>query len=290
MSKILYYVILKPLSLLPLAVTYRLSDFLFYLNYYVIGYRKTVVLNNLSNAFPEKTATEIDEIAKRFFRHFCDLIVEAIRVFSMPEKEMLRRCQLKNPELLEDYYKQGKSVIIIAGHYNNWELAATACDLQIPHQTVGIYKPLRDPFINKLIQDSRMRFGLQLMEKKKVKQGFEENQERLTATLFGADQSPVVPSKAYWMNFLNQDTAVMFGSEKLAKTYDLPVVFGRVIKLKRGYYHFEFETVEDHPTQSPHGSITERHTRILEQEIIKAPQYWLWTHKRWKHKRPNRVE
>ena len=285
MSRILFYLIIKPISLLPLSLTYYFSDFLFYLNFYLIGYRKKVVLENLTNAFPEKNEQEINQIARAFFQHFCDLIVESIRVFSMPEKELLQRCKLKNPELLEAYYQNGKSVIIIAGHYNNWELAATACDLQIPHQTIGIYKPLRDAFFNRKLQESRMRFGLQLWPKKMVKQGFDENKNELTATLFGADQSPPNPKKAYWMTFLNQDTAVMFGSEKLAKTYEMPVVFGRIIKLKRGFYQFEFEPVEDHPRKAEHGSITEKHTRILEKEIIKNPQYWLWTHRRWKHKR-----
>lgn len=285
MSKILFYLIIKPISLLPLGITYKVSNFLFYLNWYVIAYRKKVVLSNLRKAFPNKSEAEIIRIAKLFFRHFCDLIVESVRVFSISEKELRRRCQLKNPEVLEDYHRRGKSVLVIAAHYNNWELAAIACDLQVPHQTIGIYKPLKDPFINRKLQESRVRFGLELLPRKLVKRGFEKNKDILTATLFGGDQAPPPGTKAYWTTFLGIETPVMFGTERLAKEYDFPVVFGRVSKVKRGHYQFEFESLEDNPRDTAIGKITEQHTRVLEKEILKNPQYWLWTHKRWKRKK-----
>ena len=259
--------------MLPLAITYRFSDLLYYINFYIIGYRKKVVLANLKLAFPEKSDKERIKIAKLFFRHFCDLIVESIRVFSISEKELLKRCKLRNPELIEAYYKQGKSIIIPAGHFNNWEYAATACDLQIPHQVIGIYKPLRNKFFNKVIQDSRSRFGMALLPFRRVKRGFMENKEQLTATLFGADQAPRSGTKVYWTKFMGIDTPVMLGSEKLAKEFDFPVVFGRIYKIKRGYYEFEFETLEDKPRDTALGQITAQHTQVLETEIRKNPQY-----------------
>ena len=285
MSKILFYLIVKPLSLLPLSITYLFSDFLFYLNFYVVGYRKGVVIDNLTKSFPEKSKAEINAIARAFFQHFCDMIVEGIRVFSMPERELLQRAKLKNPELIKKYFDQGKSIIIIAGHYSNWELAATACDLQIPHQTIGIYKPLRNKFIDSKVQESRSRFGMQMLAIRGVRKNFEANKDKLTATIFASDQSPSNTRAAHWMTFLNQDTAVMTGAEKMAKAYNLPVIFGSVTRPKRGYYEFEFTSLLDEPLNTEKGEITEIHTRFLEEKINDQAHYWLWTHKRWKHKR-----
>lgn len=290
MSRILFYLLLKPLSYLPFSVLYRVSDVLFVLLYRIFGFRTKVVLNNLNNSFPEKSEEEINHIAEEFYRHLCDIIVEAIRMFSIPKEELLRRCPVVNPEIFDHYAAQGKSVLLVAGHYNNWELAAVACGPQIVHQTAGIYHPLSNAFMNERALESRSRFGLKMISKKEVKPFFEENKDKLTATMFGADQSPSNSYNAYWTTFLNQDTAVLFGTEKYAKEYDYPVIFGTITKLRRGYYQMSFHTLEDHPADSAYGSISEQHTRALEELIIKAPQYWLWTHKRWKRKRPSEME
>ena len=286
MGKLLFYIFVKPLSYLPLPILYRLSDFFYLIVYYGIKYRKAVVFNNLRNAFPEKTEREITVIAKGFYSHFCDLIFEAVKMFSISEKELEQRCKILNPALMETYAQQGKSLIIPAGHYNNWEMAATASNQQIPHTSIGIYAPLKNKFINERIRVSRARFGMELLPKKEVKVGFERDKNRLTAVLFGADQSPTSARTAYWTTFLNQETGVMIGSEKYAKQYDYPVVFGKVMKIKRGYYEFEFIPLEDHPRETPFGEITEKHTRLLETIINENPQYWLWSHKRWKRKKP----
>ncbi len=286
MSRILYYLLLKPLSYLPLPTLYVFSDALFVLLYRIAGFRQKVVLTNLTNSFPEKNAAEIRQIAADFYRHLCDVIVEAVRMFSIPKAELLRRCPVTNPEIFEQYATQGKSVLIVAGHYANWELAAVACGLQIPHHTVGIYHPLSNAFMDARLQQSRARFGMELVHKKEVKAFFKANTHRLTATMFGADQSPSNSHKAYWTTFLHQDTAVMYGTEKYAREYDYPVLFGTVNKLRRGYYQMSFHTIHDHPAASPYGAISEGHTRALEDLIRQAPQYWLWTHKRWKRQRP----
>lgn len=285
MSRILYYVILKPLSYLPLSVLYVLSDGVYVLLYRMFGFRKKVVLTNLRNSFPEKSEAEIQEIAAKFYQHLCDIIIEAVRMFSMPKAELLRRCPVTNPELLDQYAAQGKGVIIVAGHYNNWELAAVACGLQIAHDTMGIYHPLSDDFMDKKLLQSRGRFGMDLVHKKSVKKYYEDNKHRLVASMYGADQSPSNAKKAYWMRFLNQDTAVPYGAEKYAKEYNLPVLYGAVSKLRRGYYEMTFQTLEDTPSESPYGRISELHTKALETQILEAPEYWLWTHRRWKKKR-----
>jgi KDO2-lipid IV(A) lauroyltransferase len=286
MSRILYYLVIIPLSLLPYWILYRISDILYVLIYHTVGYRKKVVYQNLTNSFPDKSSSEIKQIEKKFYRHFCDLIVESVKLFTVSKKELLKRVRFKNPELLNHYYDQKQSITIVAGHFNNWENFAKACDMQMKHQAVGIYSPLSNPYFNKKFAESRRLFGVYLLAAGHVKEYFSENKDQLKAVIFGTDQSPHGRSKrVYWTNFLNQDTPVMFGSEKYAKEYNYPVIFAGVEKVKRGFFEIWFELLVENPKDSPHGEITEKHTRRLEQQIIAQPEYYLWTHKRWKRKR-----
>ncbi|MGB1242309.1 MAG: lysophospholipid acyltransferase family protein [Chitinophagales bacterium] len=285
MSQILFYLIIKPLSLLPIGVLLRISDFMYLILYYVVGYRKKVVFANLQNSFPNKSLKEIKIIQKQFYQHLCDLVVESIRIFSISKEEIIKRCKVVNPEIFDEYYQRGQSILVTAGHYNNWEMMAVGCNPQIPHQMMGIYSSLSNPFFDKKMKDSRAKFGIDLVAKKEVKAYFADNASRPTASFFGTDQSPPSGKRAHWMEFLNQDTAVLFGTEKYAKEYNCPVLFGYIKKVKRGYYEMEYVTVEDEPLQTAKGEITEKHTRLLEEEIKNLPQYWLWTHKRWKRKR-----
>ncbi len=287
MAPTLYYLLIKPLSLLPLPVLYYLSDFLFLVMYKLLTYRKKVVVNNLKASFPDKSPQEIEVLAQQFYRHFCDIIIESVKAFSISKEEVLKRFKLTTPEVLEELYEQKKSVILTCGHYNNWELGSVAFDMQIPHQTVGIYAPLKSSFFNEKLKSSRGKYGMQLVSKEDIKEVFRKNHEdqKMTATGFMIDQSPMSSSKnVYWTRFLNQDTAVRYGAEKYAKEHNYPVVFIYPRKVRRGYYEFSFKVIESDPVSSPHGSITEKHTRELEKQIIEDPQYWLWTHKRWKKK------
>ncbi len=281
----LYYLVIIPVSLLPFSVLYRISDVLYVVLYKLIGYRKKVVIKNLVNSFPEKSGAEIKKIADAFYSHFCDVIVESLKSFTISRKEVLKRMVLVNPGLLNKYYNNGKSIILAGGHYNNWEWIATSIDQQINHQSVAIYKQLSNSFFDRKMRVTRQRFGLIMIPTKSVKEFFEANKSNLTATIFANDQSPGKVENSYWMKFLNQDTAVLYGTEKYAREYNYPVLFGTIEKVKRGYYRFSFAEVENNPGNSAHGFITETTTRMLEQEILKAPQFWLWTHRRWKHKR-----
>jgi Kdo2-lipid IVA lauroyltransferase/acyltransferase len=155
----------------------------------------------------------------------------------------------------------------------------------IRHQSIAIYKQLANEFFDKKMRDTRSRFGLKMVSTKIVKKVFEDNRGELTVTIFGSDQSPGKVATSYWMKFLNQDTAVLFGTEKYAKEYNYPVLFGNIVKIKRGYYKLQFSVIEENPASSPFGAITEKATQMLEAEILKTPQYWLWTHRRWKHKK-----
>jgi KDO2-lipid IV(A) lauroyltransferase len=285
-SYLLYYLIIIPVSLLPFPVLYGLSDFLFAVLYYMVGYRKKVVLENIRKSFPNKTSTEHNDIARKFYHHLCDLVVESLKIFTISQKQVHKRMICKNPEVVNKYFDQHKSVVLAGGHYNNWELFAVAIDEIIKHQSIGIYLPLANKFFDEKMRLTRSKFGLRMISTRIVKQIFEEEKNKLTATIFAIDQSPSKPDNCYWMQFLNQDTGVSFGTEKYAKEYNYPVIFGRVLKPKRGHYVLEFEVACENPQQTAKGEITQKITSMLEADIIKQPEFWLWSHRRWKLKAP----
>ena len=286
---LLYYFFIIPISLLPFPVMYGLSNVLYYLFYYVIGYRKEVVLQNLRNSFPEKTAAEREEIARKFYRHFCDLLLESLKAFTISDKEVRKRMVIRNTDILDHYYEQKRSVIIATGHYNNWELFVLALAAPLKHKAIAIYKPLTNAFFDNKMKEMRTKYGLKMISTKFVKRVFEEEKNNLTATTFGFDQAPAYAEKSHWMTFLNQDTGIMIGAERFAKFYDYPVVYCHVRKDKRGHYSFWFSEACDQPKKTANGEITEKITRMLEAEIINEPEYYLWTHKRWKYGRPAKV-
>lgn len=286
-SFILYYLFLKPLSLLPLWVLYRISDFFYFVIYYIVKYRKKVVFQNLKNSFPTKSNKEIEAIAKEFYSHFCDLIIESLKYFSMSEKQLRRRYEIVNPQFFEPYAKQNKNIILTAGHYGNWEWLAVSLPFHCPkHLILGIYKPLKNKFFNKKMYISRSKTGLKLISPREVPAAFEKHKNILNASAFLTDQTPSNPLQCYWTNFLNQDTPVLFGTEKFAVRYNYPVIFGYITKIKRGYYKIEYKLVCENPSETKKYDITEKHTRMLEENIVNAPAYWLWSHRRWKHNRP----
>ncbi len=285
MSRLLYYLAIKPLSFLPLRALYILSDFIFFIIYYVMAYRKSVVNKNLKNSFPDKSAQEIEAIQKEFFIHLCDLIVENVKLFSISRNEIQERFRIVNTEIFDRYFKQGRSIILVGGHYNNWEIAAKAFDLYSAHQSIGIYSPLSSKFFDNKWGLSRTKYGVEIITKAQVPRSFIANKNRLTMTIFGADQSPTYSKQVHWTTFLNQETAVHIGTEIFAVKYNYPVVFIHIHKVKRGYYEGELEVLNENPADSKQGEISELHTRCLEKLILDKPQYWLWSHKRWKRKK-----
>jgi len=285
-SRLLYGLVIYPVSLLPYGVLYRLSDLLFLLFYNAIGYRKKVIYGNIQRSFPEKSTEEHEQISRAFYRHFCDLMVESMKIFSIRKEEVDVRMKFRNPEVLDQFYREGKSVILAGGHFNNWELFAVAIDQAVHHQVKAIYKPLSNRFFDGIMRKSRGKFGLQMIPIAEVKTVFEASRQQSSCYIFATDQSPGKAAKAYWTTFLNQDTAVLFGTEKYAVEYDYPVVYGCIHKVKRGFYEVEFSVVCDKPSTTLHGEITEKHVRMLEDDIRNAPEYWLWSHRRWKHKKP----
>lgn len=285
MSKVLYYLFLLPLSKLPMSVLYGFSNFLYLVIYKLVGYRKKVVYGNMQRSFPDKSAAEIDQIAKGFYRFFCDLLVENIRLFSMPLEEWKARGVVKNPELLDQYFEQNRPVIVFEGHYGNWEISGAGLPMYTKFLVSGLFAPLKDKFFERIMNDSRCKSGLEVFPKQEVRNYFEKNKNTSVAVLFGGDQSPTSSKKSFWMDFLNQDTSIAFGTEKYAIQYNCPVLFADVQVVKRGYYEMTFKLVTDKPREEEHGFITRTNMQLLEQRIIESPQYWLWSHKRWKRKR-----
>jgi len=284
-NALFYYGVLIPISYLPYPVLYVLSDGLYVLLFRVFGYRKAAVSKNITNSFPEKSEAERLKIVSAFYEHLCDLIVESIKVFSISEKQIHQRMKIVNPEYINQFFEKNQSVILAGGHYNNWELFAVAIDAAIKHDAVAIYKPMSNLYFDEKMRYSRGKYGLKMISTKATKQEFEKK-DSLRVIIFGIDQFPGSHRNCYWSNFLNQDTAMIFGTEKYAKEYNYPVLSGRINKVKRGHYEFEFTDAIEAPQATSYGEITKRINKLLENDIILKPQYWLWSHKRWKLPRP----
>ena len=241
MSKVAYYLFVLPLSKLPLWITYRFSDLFFLLLITVFPYRKKVIEGNIARSFPHLTKKEQRKIKRSFYRYFADMLLEGVKNLGISEKELRKRFVIKNPELMEELYKQNKSVLLVSAHYMNWEWMITGQDLFFPHQAIGIGMPLTSGYWDKKINTLRSRFGMRVIHAKIVKETFNSAVEKNIpiATLILSDQSPADSHKCYWMTFLNQTTGIIFGAEQLANTYDQAVVFYLPKKIKRGYYEVE---------------------------------------------------
>lgn len=265
---------------------YLISDFTFFFLYYVFQYRRSVVKQNLSNAFPQKTEEELTHIAKRFYKHFCDVILESLKILVISKSESAQRCKMSDSTkaLFEKYYHEGKSTVIMMGHYGNWECAGSAFDLNCRQQLYVIYQPLSNKFFNRLVVDMRKKFGTRLIARRDTYKEIMRFKNEVTITAFIADQAPP-PDGAYWTNFLNQDTPFFKGAEKIAKKMNYPVIYLCIKPVKRGYYEVHAETLFENSGDTSEGEITEAYAQRLEKDIKEQPEFWLWSHKRWKHKR-----
>lgn len=289
MSAIGYYITLPliyAISLMPFWMLYGLSDFIFVLIYHVFGYRRKVVMANLKNAFPEKSIAELKSIEHKFYRYFCDLILETVKSLTISESTLKKRLSFASMELFEKYYSQKQSIVIVMGHFGNWELGGARFAIEPLHQLFVIYHPLKNKHFNGLIYKMRTRLGNGLYAMKDTLRGMIRDREKVTATAFIADQTPS-PKGAHWMEFMNQDTPVFIGTGKIAKKMNYPVVYVSIKRRDRGYYEISLEDLVADPSMVSAEEIVERFTHRLEKDIREMPEYWLWTHKRWKHKRPN---
>jgi KDO2-lipid IV(A) lauroyltransferase len=276
------------LSLLPFWLFYGVADFFYILLFYVTGYRKKVVMQNLRNSFPEKSDEELKKLQAKFYRYLCDLFLETFKTLTISRATMLKHCKLNKETqgLFNKYAVENKNLIIVMGHYGNWEWAGNTFSLLGKHHLYVIYHPLTNKYFNQLIIGMRTRFGTGLIEMKNTIRDMIAHKNELSVTAFIADQTPP-PEGAYWTKFMNQDTPIFRGTEKIARKLNYPIIFVNVKRMKRGYYEIFAETLVENPASTTEGEISELHTRRLEEEIIKQPEIWLWSHRRWKHKKSN---
>lgn len=286
MQRLLYilaYPILWLLSILPMRILYIKSSALYFLVYYIIGYRKKVVKDNLALAFPEKSQQERDRIARQFFKHLCDVIFETIKAFTISEKEIRKRFVVTNIEILEPYYQNDKSILVMAGHYGNWEWSGILNKL-MQHQAHAVYKPLDSKQFDALVKKTREHFGGIIVSNKKIvsvlfrkwKKGIK------TLTYILSDQTPKKGAFKHRDTFMGIDVPMFTGTEELAKMLDFSVLYLKVEKVKRGYYKTTFVPLVYNPKEYPDYQITRMFFDALETQIREKPEYYLWSHKRWK--------
>jgi len=289
------YFLLRTLTwifqLFPLRVHYLLSNILFFLAYHIFRYRRSVVRSNLNNSFPEKSKRERIQIAKNFYSHFADTFVETLYFDRISETKGREIVKYLNPELLNDYLDQGRQVVVILGHYNNWEWFCN-WPLYSKYRFYPIYKKLKSKTFERFYFGLRNHFGAIPLERADTyRQLIYDHQKGIPSTsAFLFDQTPRIYEIQHWVKFLNQDTPVILGAEKVANKIDAVVLFAHSQKVKRGKYEVVYQLVTDHGALCPKFEITENCLRLLENQIKEQPEFWLWSHKRWKHKKKNVIE
>jgi KDO2-lipid IV(A) lauroyltransferase len=272
---------------LPLPLLYLISDLLYLVLYYFPSYRRKVVALNLKNSFPEKTDDELKTIEKKFYRHLSDLIIETLKLTHMSQKEQKKRFTYSNLEIIDRLREEKRDIIAVLGHYNNWEWP-TLLPYYLKYKTVIIFKPLQNKYFNNFINNQRSKFGIKLTPTSQViREIVNYRKDKInTVSVFISDQIPAKGDIKYWTTFLNQDTAVFTGAGKIAAKYDMAVVYFHIQKIKRGHYNLDIELLHDHTAGLTENQITETHVRRLEEIIREKPEFWIWSHRRWKHKKP----
>lgn len=291
LNKITYYAVYSWMylhALLPFRALYILSDFLYIIVYYIVGYRLKMTRKNLKNSFPDKTKAELKKLEKDFYHHFCDYIVETIKLLHISDKEMQKHITFTNIDLIQDLMKDGNSCLMFLGHYGNWEwVPSITLHVNKSIQTAQIYKPLRNKAFDKIFYDLRSRFGSLGIAKHETLRKIITLRKEGKQTLIGfmADQTPSKANIYYWTPFLNQETAVFTGVERIAKQTGFSVVYLDITKTGRGKYICDCKLITDNAKEEPEFAITERYIREFEKTVLLNPAYWLWTHNRWKYKK-----
>jgi KDO2-lipid IV(A) lauroyltransferase len=283
----LFYGINWIITLLPLPVLYIFSDILNLLLYYVFRYRRKVVATNLRNSFPEKTDEELKAIEKKFYKHLADLMIETFKLTHMSQKEQKKRFTYSNLEVIDKLREDKRDIIAVLGHYNNWEWP-TLLPFYLKYKIIIIFKPLQNKYFNGFVNSQRSKYGIVLTPTSQViREILNYKKSNInTLSVFISDQIPAKGDIKFWTTFLNQDTAVFTGAGKIASKYDMAVVFFHIQKVKRGYYNLDIELLHEHTAGLSENLITETHVRRLEEIIKEKPEYWIWSHRRWKHKKP----
>lgn len=288
MTRLLHTLFVGPIGRLPYAVLYVIADGLATLLWWS-GYRKKVVLGNLERAFPNAPSAERIRIARDFYTHLAEVIVESVKLFRVDRTALENRFHHVNPEVLAPYANKPPGVLLSCGHYGNWERYAVTAGDALPLPFMGVYKPLSNAFYDDLIYRTRSQFGTELVAMKQVSNWMVEEKDRAKAVTLAVDQRPLDPKKAWWMEWMGQETAMHFGLEAFARKFDMPVVFFGLRKAEgkpRGHWEVHYELITAHPNGWPKGALLRATYDRLEAQIRRAPAHWLWSHTRWKHARP----
>jgi KDO2-lipid IV(A) lauroyltransferase len=283
---ILAFPFLWIISILPFRIFYWFSDFIYLIVYHIIGYRKKTVKENLALALPHLNDKERLTIEKKSYHHLCDMFLEMIKTMTISSAEMNKRFVVTNIELVKEYENKGKSTVLLASHYASWEWLLSI-NQKTKFKGIGVYKKIANKYFDKLIRDIRSKYNAELVETKKAIPLMAENQKNGILSMYGlaSDQSPKLNRAFHWDKFMGIEVPVHTGAEMLAKKYDLNVLFVKVKKVKRGFYEATFVPITDNPTSIPDFEITNTFLREVEKQILEAPEYYFWTHKRWKHRR-----
>jgi len=278
------YLLLHLFRFMPFPLLYAFSRFAYLVAYYVAGYRKKVVTTNLKNSFPEKSPAEINEITRKFYRNFCDVLAETIKGSTLSESSLKKRFVALNPELLDDLFHQNKSVILVGAHYANSEWGKILSRQQ-KHPIIVIYSPFMNKYIDQYYNRSRVKFGMKLFPYEKTLRAFNEMKHGPYIFLMGVDQRPFDPRNAWWMTFLNQDTPCHKGYEQIARKFNVPVVYSDIQRVKKGYYTIRYILLCEEPAKTDEGFIVTLFMQTLEKILKNKPEDWLWSHNRWKYQR-----
>lgn len=280
------YPFLWCISMLPFRLLYLFSDFVYLIVYYLIGYRKKTVRENLALALPHLSTEERLAIEKKSFRHLCDMFLEMIKTMTISNKEISKRFVFTNMEVYKNLEAQEKSIAMMLAHYASYEWVISM-NAYVNFSAFAIYKKIANPYFDKLVRNIRSRFKANLITTKETIPVIINNNQNKELSIYGfaSDQSPRISSAYHWQKFMGVEVPVHTGAEMLSKKYDMNVIFLKVKKVKRGYYQASFEVLSDNAKEVPNYEITDQFLKLVEQQILEAPEYYLWTHKRWKHKR-----
>jgi KDO2-lipid IV(A) lauroyltransferase len=269
---------------------YLFSDVLYFIIYHIAGYRKKTVYKNLRSAFPEKSGAEIDRLAKAFYKHFSDFLLEITKCIRITSKTLDKRMKFINPEIFTKLAEDRKNIALVSAHYNNWEMMF-GLSLKMKHRCLIIYRPLKSKVSDRISLYMRGRYGIQMVPMESVFRESIKNrsENRLFSVWFLADQRPPRNSR-FWTNFLNHETAFFEGVEKISKKLEMAVVFIDIQKVRRGYYEVTFEKLIDNAARTVENEVMLTCIRKMEEEIVKRPEFWLWSHKRFKHSKPDHIK
>ncbi len=276
----------KFLSRLPMAALYAFSAFLYFLAYYVVRHRHTVIQGQLAQVFPAASQAERNAIHRQFLRNFCDVLVEVLKSASLSPAAMGSRVRILNLPLARQHLDAGQSVMFVTSHLCNWEWLLQGVAVHLGHPVDAAYKPLHDLWAERLMLKLRSRFGARLVPAKELLADFIKRRGVIRAVAMNADQAPVSTEKRYWTRFLGQDTAFYVGAEQIARAMRLPVMYLVMRRVRRGHYEVEVRPLWDGREALPANALTERYARACEIDVLASPADWLWSYRRWRLKKP----